>query len=144
MNKNNYTESYSITIIMLLAARTFLAIQNFCVSLCALGMSSFLWMYENQLCTSNDESTTIDNINNGILGKEQNNFDLDDAGLKNNLENVYYWPSLETAKIATIVGVITFSSVARLASSGTVIILQKDWIVVIADNDTDYLASRLK
>ena len=50
-------------------------------------------------------------------------------------------PSLETAKLATIVGVITFSSVARLASSGTVIILQKDWIVVISDNDTDYLAS---
>merc|ERR1719322_1414302 len=47
---------------------------------------------------------------------------------------------LETAKFATIVGVITFSSIARLASSGTVIILQKDWIVVISENDTDYLA----
>ena len=50
---------------------------------------------------------------------------------------------LETAKFATIVGVIAFSSIARLASSGTVIILQKDWIVVISENDTDYLASML-
>ena len=51
------------------------------------------------------------------------------------------FPALETAKFVTIVVVIGFSSIARLASSGTVIILQKDWIVVISDNDTDYLAS---
>merc|ERR1712241_653366 len=50
------------------------------------------------------------------------------------------FPSRETAKLVTVVVVIGFSSVARLASSGTVIILQKDWIVVISDNDTDYLA----
>merc|ERR1719486_866778 len=50
------------------------------------------------------------------------------------------FPSLETAKFVTIVVVIGFSSVARLASSGTVIILQKDWIVVISENDTNYLA----
>merc|ERR1712241_1049468 len=50
------------------------------------------------------------------------------------------FPSRETAKLVTVVVVIGFSSIARLASSGTVIILQKDWIVVISDNDTDYLA----
>ena len=42
---------------------------------------------------------------------------------------------------ATIVTVILFSSLAMLASTGTNIILQKDWIVVITDNDTDMLAS---
>ena len=57
------------------------------------------------------------------------------------LEDLLHLPSLSTAKYITIIGVIFFSSVARLASSGTVIILQKDWIVVISDNDTDYLAS---
>ena len=106
-------------------------------------MSCFLWMYESQLKTSKEEYNTLNTIDNEILGKERQNFDLYDAELNNKLENVYDWPSLETAKMATIVGVIAFSSIARLASSGTVIILQKDWIVVIADNDTDYLASML-
>ncbi len=43
--------------------------------------------------------------------------------------------------VVTIVSVITFSSIAKLASTGNTIILQKDWIVVIADNDLDLLAS---
>jgi len=38
------------------------------------------------------------------------------------------------------VGAILLASVARLASSGTNIIIQKDWVVVIADGDTDHLA----
>ncbi len=41
---------------------------------------------------------------------------------------------------ATIVSVIILSAVATLASNGTVIVLQKDWIVVIAGNDTEFLA----
>jgi hypothetical protein len=101
-------------------------------------------MYENQLPTSKEGYNNLNTIDNEILGKERQNFNLDDAELKNKLENISDWPSFETAKIATIIGVITFSSIARLSSSGTVIILQKDWIVVIADNDTDYLASMLK
>ena len=35
---------------------------------------------------------------------------------------------------------IFLASVARLASSGVNIIIQKDWIVIIADNDNDKLA----
>merc|ERR1711915_904898 len=38
------------------------------------------------------------------------------------------------------VGAIILASIARLASSGTNIIIQKDWIVVIAGNDADLLA----
>ena len=64
-----------------------------------------------------------------------------DPSIDDKLEDLFHLPSLSTAKYITIIGVIFFSSVARLASSGTVIILQKDWIVVISDNDTDYLAS---
>ena len=67
--------------------------------------------------------------------------DVNDPSIDDELEHFLHLPSLSTAKYITIIGVIFFSSVARLASSGTVIILQKDWIVVISDNDTDYLAS---
>ena len=38
------------------------------------------------------------------------------------------------------ISAILFASIARLASSGVNIIIQKDWIVVIAENDTDRLA----
>jgi len=41
---------------------------------------------------------------------------------------------------AVSVGAIILASIARLASSGTNIIIQKDWIVVIAGDDTDLLA----
>merc|ERR1712117_574831 len=50
-------------------------------------------------------------------------------------EESQYW-----ATIGVSVGAIILASVARLASSGTNIIIQKDWIVVIAGNDTDLLA----
>merc|ERR1719158_2616569 len=39
--------------------------------------------------------------------------------------------------VCVSVGAIILASVARLASSGTNIIIQKDWIVVIAGDDTD-------
>merc|ERR1719450_1239392 len=50
-------------------------------------------------------------------------------------EERQYW-----ATVAVSVGAIILASVARLASSGTNIIIQKDWIVVIAEDDTDRLA----
>merc|ERR550519_2477399 len=42
--------------------------------------------------------------------------------------------------VAVSVGAIILASVARLASSGTNIIIQKDWVVVIAAGDADRLA----
>eukprot|EP00094_Tigriopus_californicus_P010640 TCALIF_10264-PA protein Name:"Similar to SLC40A1 Solute carrier family 40 member 1 (Homo sapiens)" AED:0.13 eAED:0.13 QI:0/0/0/0.85/1/1/7/0/485 len=47
----------------------------------------------------------------------------------------------EWMRLATICLVIGFSAVAKLASTGNVIILQKDWIVVITGNDTHMLAN---
>jgi len=47
---------------------------------------------------------------------------------------------LNMVTIGVSVGAIILASIARLASSGTNIIIQKDWIVVIAGNDTDLLA----
>ena len=40
----------------------------------------------------------------------------------------------------TIILAITCSASARLASEGLLIVLHKDWLVVIADNDAEYLA----
>jgi len=124
------------------AARTFLAIQNFCVSLCAIGVSFFLWIYACEL-----DKSTVSKDEKYLSGEDVNGEsemivtdDLSKGTNPNHQTQLMSIPSLETAKLATIVGVITFSSIARLASSGTVIILQKDWIVVISENDTDYLA----
>ena len=130
-------------IFILSAARTFLAIQNLCVSLCAIGVSFFLWVYACELDATNDTKNEKVIVENDV--KEELYIQTDDnLSREENPERLSQslsFPALETAKFATIVGVISFSSVARLASSGTVIILQKDWIVVISDNDTDYLAS---
>ena len=89
-----------------------------------------MWVYGSALSASNN------NADIATLVKGVNDPSIDDE-----LDDFLHLPSLSTAKYITIIGVIFFSSVARLASSGTVIILQKDWIVVISDNDTDYLAS---
>merc|ERR1719315_539117 len=48
--------------------------------------------------------------------------------------------NLTLATGAVSVGAIILASIARLASSGTNIIIQKDWIVVIVGEDTDLLA----
>ena len=112
--------------------------------MCAIGVSFFLWIYACELDASTvtkdekylpeeDIKVKPEIVDTDVLLKEPN---------PNHQTQWMSIPSLETAKFATIVGVIAFSSVARLASSGTVIILQKDWIVVISDNDTDYLASK--
>ena len=39
---------------------------------------------------------------------------------------------------------VALSALASLASSGSAIVLQKDWVVVVADKDADRLASELK
>merc|ERR1711963_370382 len=109
------------------AARTFLAIQNFCVSLCAIGVSFFLWIYACELdksTVSKDEKYLSEEDVNGESEMIVTD-DLSKGTNPNHQTQLMSIPSLETA---------------RLASSGTVIILQKDWIVVISDNDTDYLA----
>merc|ERR1719430_2557789 len=48
--------------------------------------------------------------------------------------------NLNLVTAAVSVGAIILASIARLASSGTNIIIQKDWIVVIAGEDSDLLA----
>lgn len=45
-------------------------------------------------------------------------------------------------KWITIGGVIFLSMMARLASRGTNIVMEKDWMVVIADGDKDLLAGK--
>jgi len=83
----------------LTAAKTFLLIQNLCVSLCALLLAGFI-------------------------------------GYRDQIDQEY----LEVATVAVSTSSIILASIARLASSGVNIIIQKDWIVVIAENDTDRLA----
>jgi len=50
------------------------------------------------------------------------------------------WDEEGLVTYSVCVGAIILASVARLASSGTNIIIQKDWVVVIADGDNDQLA----
>merc|ERR1719219_3130992 len=83
----------------LTAAKTFLLIQNLCVSLCALLLAGFI-------------------------------------GYREDIDQQY----LEATTVGVSVASIILASMARLASSGVNIIIQKDWIVVIAENDTDRLA----
>jgi len=83
----------------LTAAKTFLLVQNLCVSLCALLLAGFI-------------------------------------GYRDQVPAEY----LEVATVLVSIFSILFASLARLASSGVNIIIQKDWIVVIAENDTDRLA----
>ena len=81
------------------AAKTFLLVQNLCVSLCALLLAGFI-------------------------------------GYRDQIPEEY----LEVATVLVSISSILFASIARLASSGVNIIIQKDWIVVIAEKDTDRLA----
>merc|ERR1712038_2144862 len=83
----------------LTAAKTFLLVQNLCVSLCALLLAGFI-------------------------------------GYRDQVPAEY----LEVATVLVSISSIILASMARLASSGVNIIIQKDWIVVIAENDTDRLA----
>jgi len=83
----------------LTAAKTFLLVQNLCVSLCALLLAGFI-------------------------------------GYRDQIPEEY----LNVATLLISISSIIFASIARLASSGVNIIIQKDWIVVIAEDDTDRLA----
>merc|ERR1719336_706807 len=83
----------------LTAAKTFLLIQNLCVSVCALLLAGFI-------------------------------------GYRDRIDAQY----LEAAIVGVSVASIILASIARLASSGVNIIIQKDWIVIIADHDNDKLA----
>merc|ERR1712079_67337 len=57
-------------------------------------------------------------------------------GYKSEIDEAY----LDAAIVLVSVLAIILASIARLASSGVNIIIQKDWIVVIAAEDTDKLA----
>ena len=83
----------------LTAAKTFLIVQNTCVSLCALILSGFI-------------------------------------GYKDKIDPSYQHYGVIIVSVLAIL----LASIARLASSGVNIIIQKDWIVVIANNNTDKLA----
>jgi len=83
----------------LTAAKTFLLVQNTCVSLCALLLSGFM-------------------------------------GYKDEIDESYKYYGVIIVSILAII----LASIARLSSSGVNIIIQKDWIVVIANEDTDKLA----
>ena len=125
------------------AARTFLAIRNICASLCAIGVSIFLWVYAGNLASSiNDEDKNSgSNIGNiSIINESELRFDKNASHTTPSPETELLY--FETSKLITTVGVIVFSAIIRLASSGTITIIQKDLTVVISDNDSDYLSSK--
>lgn len=87
----------------IIAARSFLAVQNLSVALAATILSVYLYWLQSTTETERDG-----------------------------------WA--EVNKWLVVVVSISLCAVARLASSGTVILIQRDWIVVIANGDNDRLA----
>ena len=77
---------------------------------------------------------------------------LHDQNFKSNFSVYLYWLQstteterdgwAEVNKWLVVVVSISPCAVARLASSGTVILIQRDWIVVIANGDNDRLAGK--
>ena len=125
------------------AARTFLAIRNICASLCAIGVSIFLWVYAKKLASSinDDNENSGSNIGNiSIVNESELRFDKNASQTTPSPETELFY--FETSKFVTTVGVIVFSAFIRLASSGTITIIQKDLTVVISNNDSDYLSSK--
>merc|ERR1712073_222648 len=58
------------------------------------------------------------------------------GGYKDEIDESYKYYGVIIVSVLAII----LASIARLSSSGVNIIIQKDWIVVIAENDTDRLA----
>ena len=127
------------------AARTSLAIRNLCGSLCAIGVSFFLWLYGNELVSSTEgvkDSGDSNMIN--ISNSNEKQVKSENPTTYTSTIPETQFPYFETSKFVTINGVIVFSAIIRLASSETIIIIQKDLTVVISNNDTDYLSSKSK
>ena len=125
------------------AARIFLAIRNLCASLCAICVSIFLWIYAGKLDSSTNDGHKSGGSNRGnisIINESELRFDKNASRTIPQPETIVVY--FETSKCLTIVGVIVFSAIIRLASSGTITIIQKDLTVVISNNDTDYLSSK--
>jgi len=111
----------------LTAARTFLTIQNVAVSLCALILSGFI--HYGGLLAAPTSPTQVPN--NATYSHNMTQQDQLAAGGN----DITGW------KTGVSVGAILLAAVARLASTGTNIIIQKDWIVVISAGDHDRLAT---
>ena len=122
-----------------------MAIRNLCGSLCAIGVSFFLWLYTSELASSTEgikDSGDSNMIN--ISNSNEKQVEIEDSSSYTSTSPETQFPYFETSKFVTIIGVIVFSAIIRLASSGTIIIIQKDLTVVISNNDTDYLSSKSK
>merc|ERR550519_994845 len=113
----------------LTAARTFLTIQNVAVSLCALLLSGFI--HYGGLLAAPTSPTPVSN--NETYSYSHNLTQQDQLAAGGN--DIAEW------KTGVSVGAILLAAVARLASTGTNIIIQKDWIVVISAGDHDRLAT---
>ena len=92
----------------IVAAKTFLLVNNLSMGLCAVILGIYLW------CTPSSS------------GEEENS---EDEVMEN-----------PAAKWSVVVISILLCTIAKLASAGTVILMQKDWIVVIANGNNDKLA----
>merc|ERR1712241_1086855 len=93
----------------IVAARTFLAVQNLSVAIAASILSGYL-VHLDKNATSNTEDSKSPEGEDSV------------------------------AKWSVVVASIALCAVAKLASAGTVILIQRDWIVVIANGDKDRLA----
>ena len=122
-----------------------MAIRNLCGSLCAIGVSFFLWLYASELASSTEgiKGSGDSNMIN-ISNSKEKPIEFEDSTSYTSTSPETQFPYFETSKFVTIIGVIVFSAIIRLASSGTIIIIQKDLTVVISNNDTDYLSSKSK
>jgi len=93
----------------IVAARTFLAVQNLSVAIAASILSGYLFHLDKNATSNTEDSKSPE-------GEDS------------------------VAKWSVVVASIALCAVAKLASAGTVILIQRDWIVVIANGDKDRLA----
>merc|ERR1712241_54443 len=93
----------------IVAARTFLAVQNLSVAIAASILSGYLFHLDKNATSNTEDSKST-------AGEDS------------------------VAKWSVVVASIALCALAKLASAGTVILIQRDWIVVIANGDKDNLA----